>query len=74
MTADNTPGLAMTFAASTRVIYLSVGKNICVRRSQGTKGPFVDMNGNASDNGGGHITYCSHDYVEDVDGWPVVYD
>ena len=27
------------------------------------KGPFVDMNGNALDNGGGYITYCSHDYV-----------
>ena len=48
-------------------VYLSVDKSTVsalagVRGSE-HKGPFVDMNGNALDNGGGYITYCSHDYV-----------
>ena len=30
------------------------------------------MNGNALDNGGGYITYCSHDYVYAPDGQGVL--
>ena len=37
--------------------------SIRVDRSQTTRGPFVDMNGTALDNGGGYLVYGSHDYV-----------